>query len=223
MYEKVLMKHSTGSQETKALNLVTPRTRSVTSVKPSPSLFVSLFISEMMTSLDDTHRSFQLCHCHKKIDLAEHQVWCSGDSEGEVAQSCPILCDPMDCSLLGSSGHGIFQARILECSWRRKGIFPTQGLNSYLLRCRQTLLSETPENPWCSGVLFNRWCAFLMCLLLLSQLPPPPPPSNSLCLFSHSEFYSQSEFDFEEGTELITYMFIWSSPWKESYDKPTAY
>ena len=32
----------------------------------------------------------------------------------EVAQSCPILCDPMDCSLPGSSVHGIFQARILE-------------------------------------------------------------------------------------------------------------
>ena len=34
--------------------------------------------------------------------------------ESEVAQSCPILSDPMDCSLLGSSVHGIFQARILE-------------------------------------------------------------------------------------------------------------
>ena len=32
----------------------------------------------------------------------------------EVAQSCPILCDPMDCSLLGSSLHGILLARILE-------------------------------------------------------------------------------------------------------------
>ena len=31
-----------------------------------------------------------------------------------VAQSCPILCDPMDCSPLGSSVHGILQARILE-------------------------------------------------------------------------------------------------------------
>ena len=31
-----------------------------------------------------------------------------------VAQSCPILCDPMDCNLLGSSVHGILQARILE-------------------------------------------------------------------------------------------------------------
>ena len=30
----------------------------------------------------------------------------------EVAQSCPTLCDPMDCSLPGSSVHGIFQARI---------------------------------------------------------------------------------------------------------------
>ena len=31
-----------------------------------------------------------------------------------VAQSCPTLCDPMDCSLPGSSIHGIFQARVLE-------------------------------------------------------------------------------------------------------------
>ena len=35
-------------------------------------------------------------------------------SENEVAQSCPTLSDPMDCSLPGSSVHGIFQARVLE-------------------------------------------------------------------------------------------------------------
>ena len=35
-------------------------------------------------------------------------------SESEVAQSCPTLSDPMDCSLTGSSVHGIFQARVLE-------------------------------------------------------------------------------------------------------------
>ena len=35
-------------------------------------------------------------------------------SESEVAQSCPTLCDPMDCSPPGSSVHGILQARILE-------------------------------------------------------------------------------------------------------------
>ena len=35
-------------------------------------------------------------------------------SENEVAQLCPTLRDPMDCSLPGSSVHGIFQARVLE-------------------------------------------------------------------------------------------------------------
>ena len=38
------------------------------------------------------------------------------NSEREVAQSCLTLCDPMNCSLPGSSVHGIFQARILECT-----------------------------------------------------------------------------------------------------------
>ena len=36
-------------------------------------------------------------------------------SESEVAQLCPTLSDPMDCSLTGSSVHGIFQASVLEC------------------------------------------------------------------------------------------------------------
>ena len=35
-------------------------------------------------------------------------------SESDVAQSCPTLRDPMDCSLPGSSVHGISQARVLE-------------------------------------------------------------------------------------------------------------
>ena len=34
--------------------------------------------------------------------------------ESEVAQSCLTLSDPMDCSLTGSSVHGIFQVRVLE-------------------------------------------------------------------------------------------------------------
>ena len=35
-------------------------------------------------------------------------------SESEAAQACPTLSDPMDCSLPGSSIHGIFQPRVLE-------------------------------------------------------------------------------------------------------------
>ena len=42
------------------------------------------------------------------------------ESESEVAQPCPTLRDPMDCSLPGSSIHGIFQARILE--WGAIGV-----------------------------------------------------------------------------------------------------
>ena len=47
------------------------------------------------------------------------------------AQSCLPLCDPMDCSLLGSSVHGIYQARILEWVTTSflQDIFLTQGLN----------------------------------------------------------------------------------------------
>ena len=35
-------------------------------------------------------------------------------SESEVVQSCPTLSDPVDCSIPGSSIHGIFQAQVLE-------------------------------------------------------------------------------------------------------------
>ena len=38
----------------------------------------------------------------------------SVESESEIAQLCPTLCDPTDCSLQGSSIHGIFQARVLQ-------------------------------------------------------------------------------------------------------------
>ena len=46
--------------------------------------------------------------CTKKRVMQIH-VW-------KVTQSCPTLCNPMDCSLPGSSIHGILQARILEWS-----------------------------------------------------------------------------------------------------------
>ena len=44
----------------------------------------------------------------------QHYLAMKDESESEVAQLCPTLCDPMDCSLSGSSVHGIFQARVLE-------------------------------------------------------------------------------------------------------------
>ena len=41
-------------------------------------------------------------------------VFLDSDSDSEVTQSCPTLCDLMDSSQPGSSVHGIFQARVLE-------------------------------------------------------------------------------------------------------------
>ena len=45
-------------------------------------------------------------------------------NESEVAQSCPTLSNPMDCSLPGSSVHGIFQVRVLE--WGAIGILKSR-------------------------------------------------------------------------------------------------
>ena len=60
---------------------------------------------------------------------------------GLVAQSCPTLCDPMDCSPPGSSVHGILQARILEwlATPSSRGSSSTQGSNPGFLHCRQIL------------------------------------------------------------------------------------
>ena len=61
-------------------------------------------------------------------------------SESEVTQSCPTLSNPMDCSLPGSSVHGISQARVLDgggvgaslvVQWLRLGL-PMQGVSMEL-------------------------------------------------------------------------------------------
>ena len=60
-------------------------------------------------------------------------------SESEVSQSCPTLSDPMDCSLPGSSVHGIFQARVLE--WGAIAfsilIFISVFCNKHEIHCHQ--------------------------------------------------------------------------------------
>ena len=66
-------------------------------------------------------------------------------SESEVAQSCPTLSDPMDCSAPGPSVHGIFQARKLE--WA--AISFSRGSSQPRSPALQTdaLLSEPPRKP----------------------------------------------------------------------------
>ena len=65
-------------------------------------------------------------------------------SESEVAQLCPTPSDPMDCSLPGSSVHGIFQARVLE--------WVAIAFSEQMLRCCRCCWSGPPhphsENHW---------------------------------------------------------------------------
>ena len=58
-----------------------------------------------------------------------------------VTQSCPTLCNPMDCSLPGSSVHGDSPGKNngVGCHALLHGIFPTQGLNPSFPHCRPIL------------------------------------------------------------------------------------
>ena len=66
-------------------------------------------------------------------------------SESEVAQSCPTLSDPMDCSPPGSSVHGIFQARVLEWGatelylWRKNTEKLRQKIPPYWLQSHNSV------------------------------------------------------------------------------------
>ena len=110
-------------------------------------------------------------------------------SESDVAQLCPTLSDPMDCSLPGSSIHGIFQARVLE--WVAIAFSNRDMLNVYQIlgscfkgtwRSRRTIpwmlqshsgLSSGLDHPvtapvtqWFMGLVDVPWAMDLSSLLL---------------------------------------------------------
>ena len=86
----------------------------------SESLLLYRLYHNFAGQLKTTTRSFRCSlssHCITSTLLscqeANPNYSCLSSCKREVAQSCPTLCDPMDCSLPGSV-HGILQARILE-------------------------------------------------------------------------------------------------------------
>ena len=75
--------------------------------------------SKSSNKLEAEHRLLEMDHKNRMSINWLHTVcrpWAgqSAQRHGKSLQSCPILCDPMDCSPPGSSAHGILQARILE-------------------------------------------------------------------------------------------------------------
>ena len=94
-------------------------------------------------------------------------------SESEVAQSCPTLSNPMDCSLPGSSIHGIFQARVLE--WGAIAFF-WDPYNSYVSVLN--VVPEVSETVFIYFYFFSLFCSASVLSTILS--------SRSLIHFSAS-------------------------------------
>ena len=104
-----------------------------------------------MTSQGETEQNYSgefSCEMEKQVDITDtntHQFiqW------SEVAQLCPTLWDPLDCSLPGSSVHGIFQARILE--W--VAISFSRGTSRLRARTPVSLIVGRRFTVWATSVL----------------------------------------------------------------------
>ena len=82
------------------------------------------------------------------------------EGEGEVAQPCPTLCDPVDCNLLGFSVHRILQARILEwiaIFFSRGSSWPRDWTHVSCIGGRRFNLWATREALQCRRPQFNSW------------------------------------------------------------------
>ena len=77
----------------------------------------------------------------------------------EVDQSCPTLCDPMDCSLPGSSIHGIFQARVLE--W--------VAIQFSSVQFSRSVVSNSLWPPWIAA-WFKSWLTYHGYVILVKLL-----------------------------------------------------
>ena len=82
-------------------------------------------------------------------------------SESEVAQSCPTLSDPRDCSPPGSSVHGIFQARVLE--W---GAIAFSRNTVYGVLNSRTWLSTHTSTYYKQGTLLTTEVRWQICIRL---------------------------------------------------------
>ena len=92
-------------------------------------------------------------------------------SESEVAQSCPTLSDPMDCSLPGSSVHGIFQARVLEWGAIAFSVFISSQISTWpVLSSRIEIFAEWPHEPM--------WPAFRLLLGDFCGVDSPEPQTR---------------------------------------------
>ena len=123
-------------------------------------------------------------------------------SETEVAQSCPTVRDHMDCSLPGSSAHGIFQARVLEWIAIAFSIYASVQFSSVQSLCRVWLFA-TPWTAACQASLSITKSRSLLKLMSIELVMPsshlllyrpllllPPVPHSIRDSFPMSQFFA---------------------------------
>ena len=151
-----------------------------------------------------------------------------------VAQSCPALCDPMDCSVPGSSVHGDSPAKNTGegCHALLQGIFLTEGSNSDLLHCRHILyhliyqgsprILEWVVMPFSRGSSWPRNQTRVSCITGgLYQLSHQ---GSSLCL---EQLYSQQprggfpcgSAGKESAHNVQSQTWVWSLGWGDPLEK----
>ena len=127
----------------------------------------------------------------------------------KLLQSCLTFCNPMDCSLPGSSIHGILQARILEwvtmtCSWGSS--LPRDRTHVSYVSCigRRVLYHECHLGPpGCCLLLLHMFCLFVLATLSgLWDLSPPVRDQNHAL---KREFTGSEPLDNREFPAIIVY------------------
>ena len=115
-------------------------------------------------------------------------------SESEVAQLCLTLCDPTDCSLPGSSTHGIFQARVLE--WGAIASSLRRSIVCYVLfQKKQSQFADfiytqqVKHQNWRYQTLLPKICCYTTFIFIFPELNTMSDPWKTLKYWT--KFYFQ--------------------------------
>ena len=111
---------------------------------------------------------------------------------GLVAQSCPTLCDPTNCSRSGSSNHGIFQARILEwiaVPFSRGYFWPRD-------KTQASYIADRFFTIWATGKIYKLLYIIVIAVQSLSHFQLFATPWTAVCQIFLSLTISQSLLKF---------------------------
>ena len=146
---------------------------------------------------------FIIMHIHIHSWTKVTHMWMYGGGGGLAAKLCPTLCDPMDCSLPGSSVQGISQARILELPFISPRDPPRPGVE--FLHCRWILLLMSHQGSPCECIFI----CLCMCLFIFVH-------AKEISESTHSKQSLPLGRKFGEERGLLIFTFNTAAPCKVS-------